>query len=152
LLHEDVVVSMQEMSSSPMGCKWVFKKKIRPDGTIDKYKERIVAKCYTQKKGEDFFNTYLPVLRLTTIRILHSLATSHGFLVYQMDDKTTFINGELEEEIYMTQPNGFLLKGQENMMCKMQKSLYGLKQTPKKWHEKFDVTLISAAFDVNEVD
>jgi hypothetical protein len=111
----------------PVCCKWVFKKKLRPDGTIDKYKVRHVAKGYTQKKGENFFDTYSPVARLTTIRVLLSLTASHGLLVHQMDVKTAFLNGELEEEIYMTHPDGFVVKGQEDKVCKLMKSLYGLK-------------------------
>nr|AAP54028.1 retrotransposon protein, putative, Ty1-copia subclass [Oryza sativa Japonica Group] len=136
----------------PVGCKWVFKKKLRPDGTIEKYKARLVAKGYTQKEGEDFFDTYSPVARLTTIRVLLALAASHGLLVHQMDVKTAFLNGELEEEIYMDQPDGYVLEGQEGMVCKLLKSLYGLKQAPKQWHEKFDITLTSAGFVVNEAD
>jgi hypothetical protein len=135
-----------------VGCKWVFKKKLRPDGTIDKYKARLVAKGYTQKEGRDFFDTYSHVARLTTIRVLLSLAASHGLLIHQMDVKTTFLKGELEEEIYLTQPDGFIVKGQEEKVCKLVKSLYGLKQARKQWHEKFDVTLISAGFSVNEID
>jgi hypothetical protein len=115
----------------PVGCKWVFKKKIRPDGTIDKYKARLMTKGYTQKEGEDFFDTYSPIARLTTIRVLLSLAASHGLLVDQMDVKTTFLNGELEDEIYMTQSDGFVVKGQEDKECKLMNSLYGLKQAPK---------------------
>jgi hypothetical protein len=126
----------------------VFKKKLRPDGTIDKYKARLVAKCYTRKEGEDFFDTYSPVGRLTTICVLLSLTSSHDLLVNQMDVKTTFLNGE----IYMTQPDGFVVKGQEDKVCKLQKSLCGLKQAPKQWHEKFDVALISIGFSVNEAD
>jgi hypothetical protein len=78
----------------------VFKKKLKLDGTIEKYKARLVAKGYTQK-GEDFFDIYSIVARMTTIRVLLSLAASYGLLVYQMDVKTTFLNGELDEEIYM---------------------------------------------------
>ena len=85
----------------PVGCKWVFKKKLRPDGTIEKYKARLVAKGYTQKECEDYFDTYSLVARLTTIHVLLSLAASHGLLVYQMDVKTTFLIGELKEDIYM---------------------------------------------------
>jgi hypothetical protein len=96
----------------PIGCKWVFKKKLRPDGTIDKYKARLVAKGYTQKEGEDFFDTYSPVARMTTIRVLLSLAASYGLIVHQMDVKTTFLNGELDKEIYMDQPDGFVVKGE----------------------------------------
>jgi hypothetical protein len=81
-----------------VGCRWVFKKKLMPDGTIDKYKARLVAKGYTQKKGEDFFDTSSHVARLTTIRVLLSLATSYGLLIHQIDVKTIFLNGELEEK------------------------------------------------------
>jgi hypothetical protein len=130
----------------------VFKKKLRPDGTIDKYKARLMTKCYTQKEGEDFFDTYLPVARLTTICVLLSLAVSHNLLIHQMNVKTTFLNGEFKEKIYMTQSDGFVVKGQEDKECKLQKSLYSMKQAPKQWHEKFDSTLISVGFSVNEVD
>ena len=85
----------------PIGCKWVFKKKFRPDGTIERYKARLVVKSYTQIEGEDFFDTYSPVARLTTIRVLLSLATSYGLIIHQMDVKTTFLNRELEKQIYM---------------------------------------------------
>jgi hypothetical protein len=95
----------------PVGCKWVFMKKLRPDGTIEKYKARIVVKGYTKREGEDYFDTFSPVARLTTIRVLLSMAASYGLIVQQMDIKTAFLNGELEEEIYMDQPDGFVVKG-----------------------------------------
>ena len=115
----------------PVGCKWVLNKKLRLDGTIEKYKARLAAKSYTQKEREDFFDTYSPVARLTTIRVLLFMAVSFGLLVHQMDVKTAFLNGELEEEIYMDQPDGFVSKGQEGIIYKLLKSLYGLQQAPK---------------------
>jgi hypothetical protein len=111
-----------------------------------------VAKGYTQKEEEYYFDTYSLVARLTTIRALLSLAASHGLLVHQMDVKTIFLNGELEEEIYMNQPDGFIEKCQEGKVCKLLKSVYGLKQAPKQWHEKLDKTLTSAGFAVNEAN
>jgi hypothetical protein len=96
----------------PMGYKWMLKKKFRPDGTINKYKAKLVAKGYTQKEGEEFFDTYSPVARLTTIHVLLPLIASYGPFIHQMDVKTSFLNGELEEEIYMSQLDGFVVKGQ----------------------------------------
>src|ERR1041385_7826172 len=146
-----------ELSERPygckhVGCKWVLKKKLKPDGTIEKYKAQLVAKGYTQREGEDYFDTYSHVSRLTTIRVLLSLAASYGLIVHQMDVKTRFLNGELEEEIYMDQPDGFVVKGEERKVCKLLKSLYGMKQAPNQWHEKFDRTLTSAGFVINEDD
>ena len=86
-----------------------------------------------------------PVARLTTIRVLLSLAASHGLLVHQMDVKTAFLNGELKEEIYMQQPDGFVIDGQERKVCRLIKSLYGLKQAPKQWHDKFNTTHLLAS-------
>jgi hypothetical protein len=119
----------REVIEHPYGCKpirskWVFKKKLRPDGSIERYKARLVIKCYSQTEGEDFFDTYSHVAQLTTIHVLLSLAASHGLLAHKMDVKTTLLNGELDEEIYMQQPAGFVANGQEGMVCKLLKSLY----------------------------
>jgi hypothetical protein len=111
-----------------------------------------MVKGYTQKEGEDFFDTYSPVARLTTIRALLFLAASYGLIIHQMDDKTAFLNGELDEEIYMDQPDGFVAEGQEGKVYKLLKSLYGLKQASKQWHEKFNRILTSTGFAINEAD
>jgi hypothetical protein len=140
------------LGCKPVGYKWVSKKKLRPDGSIEMYNARLVAKGYTQKEGEDFFDTYSLVARLTTIRVLLSLVASHGLLVHQMDVKTAFLNGELEEEMYMDHPDGFIAQGQEGKVCLLIKSLYGLMQASKQRHKKFDRTLTSAGFAVNEAD
>jgi hypothetical protein len=136
----------------PIGCKWVFKKKLRPDSTIEKYKVRLVAKGYTQKESKYFFDTYSPIVGLTTIRVLLDLVVSHGILIHQMDVKAAFLNGELAEEIYMDQLDGFIAKSQKGMVRKPVKSLYGLTQAPKQWHDKFDSTLTSVSFVANEAD
>ena len=136
----------------PIGYKWILKKKLKPNGTVDKYKARLVAKGFRQRENVDFFDTFSPVTRITSIRVLISLAAIHSLVVHQMDVKTAFLNGELEEEIYMEQPEGFVIHGQEDKVCKLDKSLYGLKQAPKQWHEKFDNLIVSNGFKVNESD
>ncbi|RZB86226.1 Retrovirus-related Pol polyprotein from transposon TNT 1-94 [Glycine soja] len=117
----------------PIGCKWILKKKLKPDGIMDKYKASLVAKGFRQRENMDFFDTFSPVTRITSIRVLISLVSIHSLVVHQMDVKTAFLNGELEEEIYMEQPEGFV---------------YGLKQAPKQWHEKFDNLIVSNGFKI----
>ncbi|WVZ53539.1 hypothetical protein U9M48_004466 [Paspalum notatum var. saurae] len=154
-----------ELTERPYGCKPVG---CKPDGTIEKYKARLVAKGYTKKEGKEFFDTYSPVARMTTIRVLLFLAVSYSLIIHQMDVKTAFLNGELEEEIYMEQPDGFVVKGQESKVSDVPSEFVdnpswevpeqalaeegNLKQAPKQWHEKFDTTLTSAGFAVNETD
>lgn len=93
----------------PIECKWLFKKKLGPNDTIKKYKDMLMAKEYTYKEGDNYFGTYSPVARMTTIQILLSLVASYGLKVHQIDVKITFINGELDEEIYLDQPKGFVI-------------------------------------------
>ena len=135
--------------SKPIGCKCIFKRKLKADGSVDKYKARLVAKGYRQKERLDYFDAYSPVSRITSIRTLIAIASLNNMEIHQMDVKTAFLNGELDEEIYMEQPEGFVVQGQENKVCKLVKSLYGLKQAPKQWHEKFDHTMLSHGFKIN---
>ena len=104
-----------------------MKKKLKPYGTIDKYKARLVAKGFRQRENIDFFDTFSLVTRITSIRILILIDAIYNLIVHQMDVKRTFLNGDLAEEIYMEQPEGFVIYGQENKVCKLDKSLYGLK-------------------------
>lgn len=138
--------------SKPIGCKWIFKKKLRVDGTIDKFKARLVAKGFKQRYGIDYFDTYAPVARIATIRLLIALASIYNLVIHQMDVKTAFLNGELEEEVYMEQPEGFVMPGQEKKVCKLIRSLYGLKQAPKQWHQKFDEVVLENGFKINMSD
>nr|KAJ0218484.1 hypothetical protein LSAT_V11C300108620 [Lactuca sativa] len=133
-----------------LGCKWIFKRKMKVDGTIDKYKSILVIQGFRQKEGIDFFHTYAPVARISTIRLLLALAAIHNLVIHQMDVKITFLNGDLDEEIYMKQPEGFVMPGNEHKVCKLKKSLYGLKQAPKQWHQKFDDIVLSNGFALNQ--
>jgi hypothetical protein len=101
----------------------VFKKKMKTYGTIDKFKVRLMAKGFTQKEGRDYFDTYSLVAMMTTIRVL---VACNDLLIHQIDVKTAFLNGELDEEIYMKQADGFVAPGQENKVCRLKNSLYGL--------------------------
>ena len=121
-----------------IGCKWVLRKKLKLDGSIDKFKARLVAKCFKQKADLNLFDTFSSVTRVTSIRLLIAIAVIFDLKTHQMDVKTAFLNGDLEEEIYVDQPEGFVEPRQESKVCKLTKSQYGLKQTPKQWHEKFD--------------
>ncbi|GJT91176.1 retrovirus-related pol polyprotein from transposon TNT 1-94 [Tanacetum coccineum] len=136
----------------PLGYKWIFKKKIKADGTIDKYKVRLVIKGYRQHEGLGYFDTYSPVTRITSIRMILVIAALRNLKVHQMDVKTAFLNGDLEEEIYMNQSEGFIAPGQDGKDCRLVKSLYGLKQAPKQWHQKFDHTMLESGFKINECD
>ncbi|KAJ9553006.1 hypothetical protein OSB04_017051 [Centaurea solstitialis] len=116
---------------------------MKADGSIDKFKARLVIQGFRQQEGIDYFDTYAPVARISTIRLLIALGAIHNLVIHQMDVKTAFLNGDLEEEVYMKQPEGFIMPGMEHKVCKLVKSLYRLKQPPKQWHQKFDEVVLS---------
>eukprot|EP00253_Pinus_taeda_P025555 PITA_25555 len=122
----------------PIGCKWLYKSKFNADGSIDKHKARLVAKGYSQKEGIDYEDTFAPVAKLNTIRIMIALATKYNWKMHQLDVKSAFLNGELKEEVYLVQPEGFVKQGQERLVCRLKKALYGLKQAPRSWYVKID--------------
>jgi hypothetical protein len=143
--------------SNTIGCKWVFRRKYRTDRIIQTFKARLVAKGFRQREGIDYFDTYALVARITSIRVLIALVSIYKLVVHQMDVKIAFLNGNLDEEVYMDQPEGFVLLGNEKKVCKLVKSLYGLKQTPKQCHEKqchekFDTVILANSFKHNGAD
>jgi hypothetical protein len=97
----------------PIGCKWVYKNKYKFDGSLDKHKERLVEKGYAQKDGVDYTQKFAPTAKWGTIRTLFSLAAQKGWKIHHMDVKIAFLNGDLKEDVYMTRPEGFIVKGQE---------------------------------------
>nr|KYP69003.1 Retrovirus-related Pol polyprotein from transposon TNT 1-94 [Cajanus cajan] len=121
-----------------IGVKWVYKTKLNPDGTIQKHKARLIAKGYSQQPRVDYNETFAPVARLDTIRALIALAAQKGWNIYQLDVKSAFLNGVLEEEIYVEQPPGFVMKGHEGKVLRLKKASYGLKQAPRTWYSKID--------------
>jgi hypothetical protein len=137
---------------NPFGRKWVFKKKLNVEGKVEKYKARLVAKGYSQVEGIDFGEIFSPVAKLTSIRFMLSVAAAFDFEVEQMDVKKTLLHGDLEEEIYVKQPEGFAVKGKKELICKLKKSLYGLKQSPRMWYQKFDTYMLGLGFTRSKED
>ena len=113
-----------------IGCKWVFRVKYDGNGNVKCFKSRLVAQGFSQRHGVDYGEVFSPVAHLSSIRILLAFAAENKLQIHQMDVVSAFLNGELKEEIYMRQPPGYELKGKEELVCKLRKSIYGLKQSP----------------------
>ena len=139
-------------SCKRVGCKWVFKTKRDSYGNLERYKARLVAKGFTQKDGVDYKETFSLVSKKDSLRIIMALVAHYDLELHQMDVKTAFLNGNLEEEVYMDQPMGFIEKGKERMVCKLKKSIYGLKQASRQWYLKFNDTVVSFGFKEITVD
>ena len=125
-----------QLEPKPIGYKWVYKNKYRSDGSLNKHKARLVEKGYAQKEGINYEETFSATAKWATIHTLLSLAAQKQWKFHQMDVKTSFLNGDLKENVFMSQPEGFVVKGKEQKVCKLVKSLYGLKQAPHAWYEK----------------
>ncbi|KAJ3676254.1 hypothetical protein LUZ60_003666 [Juncus effusus] len=130
----------------PIGVKWVYKKKVNGEGKIERYKARLVAKGYRQKAGIDYDEVFAPVARMETIRLLISQAAQFKWPVYQMDVKSAFLNGVLEEEVYVEQPPGYVKSGKERKVLKLRKALYGLKQAHRAWNARIDTHFKETGF------
>ncbi|GMP51093.1 hypothetical protein CsSME_00017460 [Camellia sinensis var. sinensis] len=136
-----------------IGCKWVYTKK---EGILGRdnirFKARLVAKGYAQKEGIDYNEVFSPVVKHTSIRIVLALVAQFDLELAQLDVKAAFLHGDLEEEIYMSQPDGFKIAGKENWACKLNKSLYGLKQSPRQWYKRFDRFMMETEYTRSQFD
>ncbi|KAL5819990.1 hypothetical protein ACOSQ4_023832 [Xanthoceras sorbifolium] len=145
-----------ELAELPLGKKalhnkWVFRIKEEHNGN-KRYKARMVVKGFQQKEGIDYNEIFSPVVKLTTIRLVLKIVAAENLHLEQLDVKTVFLHGDLEEEIYMRQPEGFKEAGKENLVCRLKKSLYGLKQAPRQWYKKFDSFMSSSGFTRCQAD
>ncbi|KAL0427740.1 UNVERIFIED_CONTAM: Retrovirus-related Pol polyprotein from transposon RE2 [Sesamum latifolium] len=136
----------------PIGCKWVYKHKISADGEVTTFKARLVAKGYTQRPGVEFEETFSPVAKAKSIRIMLAIEVWYDYKIWQMDVKMTFLNGFIEEEIYMDQPEGFTVVGEEQKVCHLQRSIYGLKKASQSQNIRFDEVIRGYDFVKNDFD
>ena len=125
-----------------VGSKWVFKVKTGEDGSVQRYKARLVAQGFKQKYGADFDKTFCPVVQQESLHLLMALSVQHGLVLHQVDLTTAFLN----EEVYMQQPQGFVCQGKKELACKRKKSIYGLKQSPHCWNSTLDTYLKKLGF------
>ena len=154
-LHKNQTWELVELleRKSALGCKWVYKKKKAVlEKKVEKFKARLVAKGYSQRKGVDYDEIFSPMVRHTSIRTVLGLVAHFDMQLEQMDVETTFLHGDLEELVYMVQPEGFIQPGQEHLVCKLRKSLYGLKQSPRQWYKCFDSYIIRIGYKRCEYD
>ncbi|KAK1611666.1 hypothetical protein QYE76_035339 [Lolium multiflorum] len=132
--------------------RWVYKVKRKPDGSVDRFKARLVAKGFKQRHGIDYDDTYSPVIKPTTIRVILTLAVQRGWQIRQLDVDNAFLHGHLEEDVYMVQPPGYVDQRFPHHVCKLEKSLYGLKQAPRAWFARLSTRLQELGFVPSKAD
>ncbi|XP_068336409.1 uncharacterized protein [Pyrus communis] len=135
-----------------VGCKWIYKLKFKSDGSIERHKARLVARGFTQTFEVDYKETFAPVAKMNTVRVLLSLAVNKGRSMYQMDVKNAFLHGDLKEEVYMKLPPGHPQSNEPNVVCRLHKAIYGLKQSPRAWYAKLSSVLTSVGFKSSNAD
>ena len=135
-----------------IGTKWVFKNKLNSNGEVIRNKARLVCKGYAQQEGIDFEETFAPVARLEAIRMFLALSSFQNFKVFQMDVKSAFLNGDFKEEVYIEQPDGFILGNDPNLLCRLKKAFYGLKQAPRAWYYRLEKYLHQQGFSKGLAD
>jgi hypothetical protein len=127
-------------SKKPIDVKRIFKLKLKPNGEVAKHKARLVARGFMQKAGMDYFEVYAPIVRLETVRLIVTIACGRNWPMHHLDVKSAFLNCPLDEEVYVTHPLGFKIKGKENMMYRLHKALYILKQAPRAWNKRINTS------------
>jgi hypothetical protein len=132
--------------------KWIYKIKYETYGSVEKYKAIFVARGFSQVKGIDYEETFSLVARYTSIHTIISLVASMGWKLHHMDVKTSFLNVDIEEEVYIEQPDGFMIHKKESHVCRLKKTMYGLKKEPRAWYEKIDGFLMILGFNKSVVD
>ena len=135
-----------------VGCRWVFSIKHKTDGSVERYKVRLIAKGYTQTYGVDYQETLSPIVKLNTVRVLISLAANLDWPLHQFDVKNVFFHGDLEDEVYMDIPQGFVSSTQGKVVCKLQKTFYRLKQSPRAWFGQFSLAMRKHGFKQSNSD
>ena len=136
----------------PIGCYWVFTVKVNPDGSIARLKAHLVAKGYAQTYGVDYFNTFSPIAKMTSIQFFISLAATYSWDLHQLDIKNVFLHGNLQDEVYMEQPPRFVAQGEIGRVCHLWKSLYGLKQNSRAWFGKSSQAVEEFGMQKSKID
>jgi hypothetical protein len=134
----------------PITCKWVYKVKTKADGSIERYKARLVARGFQQSYGRDYVETFAPVAHMTTVRALIAVAAIRSWNLSQLDVKNAFLHGDLNEEVYMHPPPGVMVP--DGHVCRLRRALYGLKQAPRAWFERFTSVVKAAGFTPSDHD
>lgn len=158
-------VTTLPVNRKSIGCKWIYKTKVKADGSIDKYKARLVTLGYKQTYGIDYVETFAPVEKMATVRALLAVAAMKEWHVHQLDVSNAFLNGDLEETVYMAMPQGYTSHGSRinhgqmemqtkrpQLVCRLLKALYGLRQASRQWHHKLSITLVSIGFSHSKAD
>ena len=139
-------------SMNVVGSRWVYRIKRRVDGSIERYKARLITRGFTQQEGIDYSETFIPVIKQATVRLVFSIVVSRNWMIHQLDIHNAFLNGVLTEEVYMKQPPGFVDSSLSSHVCRLHKSLYGLKQAPRAWYTRLSDFLLSIGFLASKVN
>ena len=145
-------IVLRPEGKSVVTSRWLYKLKHAANGSAEKYKARFVVRGFSQIEGVDYDEIFASVARYTSIKALISIAVEVGWKIHQMDAKTAFLNGIIQEEIYVAQPQGFEIHERESHVCRLKKALYGLKQAPIAWYSRIDSYLLSMGFQKSEAD